>query len=421
MELLVLHSTHWSSALMRSRFSLVALAVAATLPSTASAVDFSYSGFSTAAYAQTDTDKANVGYVGQPDGINSDGSFETDSKIGVQMTATLNDYVSTTVQGVAYADLSGDWEPRLDWAYVRVRALQSLSFRAGYLRAPTFMYSDSVFVGYSNVWVRPPLEVYNLSPVYQIRGFDATWRTTVGPLQVAVNPYYGDSEVDIPEGTIDVPEWVGLATTVEYGSFLVRAGYSEVDIGAGPVSALTPLIATLRGIPSSVCSVCATEADRLDVDGTQIHNINVGVQFDDGTNFVATEFAQARSGEDYLIRSKSSGYATYGRRFGNVMPYLSYAILRRDDKAQSSAIPAVGPFAALNAAVNGVIASNGDQDSFGAGVRYELPAFSVLQGALVKLQFDHIDAKNGNGILNQVQPGFDGKLNMISASLDFIF
>ena len=104
---------------MRFRISTIALAVAAALPSLAAAVDFSYSGFSTAAYAQSDTDDAQVGYTGQRNGIDSDGTFAIDSKLGVQVTAKFNDMLSATVQGVAYADLTGDWEPHVDWAYVR--------------------------------------------------------------------------------------------------------------------------------------------------------------------------------------------------------------------------------------------------------------------------------------------------------------
>ena len=406
---------------MRSRFSLVALAVAAALPSLASAVDFSYSGFSTAGYAQSDTDDAQVGYSGQPEGIDSNGTFETDSKLGVQVTAKLNDTFSATVQGVAYANLAGDWEPRLDWAYLRAQPLQSLSFRGGYLRAPTFMYSDSVFVGYANIWVRPPVEVYNLSSVYQIRGVDATWRTNVGPMTLTVNPYFGDSEVELVGETLDVPEWLGLATTVEYSSITARIGYSELELGSTTKS-LVPLLDGLRAIPAAFCGACSSEASRLDMDGPVIKNLNVGVQFDDGKNFVASEFARIRSGGNYLVPDKNSAYATYGRRFGNIMPYVTYAQMRRDQPLQSDAIPAVGPLAVLNATVNSIMASTaGDQNSYSAGVRFEVPSFSVVKGALVKLQLDHIDTKDTNGMLNNVQPNFDGTLNMVSASFDFIF
>ena len=401
-----------------SRFSILAMAVAAALPTVASAVDFSYSGFSTAAYSQTDTDLADVGYSSQPDSIDKGGSFETDSKLGVQLTAKFNDIFSATVQGVAYTDLTGDFEPHLDWAYVRAQATQSLSFRGGYLRAPTFMYSDSVFVGYANTWVRPPLEVYNLSPVYQLLGVDATYRTQLGAFTVTVNPYFGESEVDTANLTLDVPEWKGLATSVNVGSFQARVGYGVVELktDANSISALTdPLFA----IPSSICAGCAPEAQKFIIGGAKIANFNVGVQYDDGTNFVATEYAKSNAdGGEYFMPDRYSAYVTYGRRFGNLMPYATLAGSRRETPMSTNAIS----IPALSDAVNGVIASQGatDQDSYSLGVRYELPSFSVVKGALVKFQYDHIDA-DGRGMLNNVQPGFDGKVDMVSASLDFIF
>lgn len=405
---------------MSSRCSVIALAVAAALPTVASAVDFSYSGFSTAAYSQSDTNRAQVGYSGQPDGIDKGGSFELDSKLGLQVTARFNDLVSATVQGVAYTDLSGDWEPRLDWAYLRLQPLQSVSLRGGYLRAPTFMYSDSVFIGYANTWVRPPLEVYGLSPVYQIRGVDATWRGNVGPFIVSVNPYAGDGEVDLQDETLDVPEWLGLATTVTYRSWQVRFGYSRIELGTTN-AAIAPLIDGLRAVPAAFCGTCVSEASKLDLDGAVVKNYNVGVQYDDGRNFLATEYGTARTGGNYVVPTRYGAYATYGRRFGNVMPYATFAISRRETVMHSDAIPAVGPLADLNAAVNAIIGSGStDQESYSVGVRYELPSFSVVNGALLKLQFDHIDA-DGRGDLINVQPGFDGKVNMISASFDFIF
>jgi hypothetical protein len=407
---------------MSSRFSIIALAVAAALPTVAGAVDFSYSGFSTAAYSQSDTNLADVAYTSQPDGIDKGGTFETDSKLGVQVTAKFNDMFSATVQGVGYADLTGDWEPHLDWAYVRAQATQSLSFRAGYLRAPTFMYSDSVFIGYANVWVRPPLEVYNLSPVYQIRGVDATYRTQLGGITLTVNPYYGDSEVETDASTIDVPHWMGLATTINYAAFQARVGYNrvELDTDLNQIGALTdPLLA----LPASVCGGCAAVARNLLIGGAKISNFNVGVQYDDGSHFVASEYAKANSdGGEYFMPDRYAAYLTYGYRFGNLMPYATIAGTRRETPLSTNAIPTTGALAMLSAGVNGVIQTQGttDQDSYSVGVRYELPSFSVVKGALVKLQFDHIDA-DGRGNLNNVQPGFDGKLDMVSASFDFIF
>jgi len=402
---------------MRFRISTIALAVAATLPSLASAVDFSYSGFSTAAYAQTDTDEAQVGYSGQPNGIDSDGTFGIDSKLGVQVTAKFNEMVSATVQGVAYADLTGDWEPHLDWAYVRLQPVSSLSFRAGYLRAPTFMYSDSVFIGYANVWIRPPLEVYNMSPVYQMRGVDATWRTTVGPVNVSINPYVGDGEADLPNDKLDVPHWSGIAATAEYRSLLFRVGYSQLELGS-TTAALLPLIQGLRAVPGAFCGACSSEADKLDLKGVKVKTSNVGVQYDDGANFIASEWAYSDTNDNYLVPNKAGAYVTYGRRISNVMPYATVATSRRHTPTESNAVQIPALAAGINATMAG---GYDDQNSYSLGVRYEVPSFSVLKGALVKLQYDRIDAEHGHGMLNNATANFDGSVNMVSASFDFIF
>jgi hypothetical protein len=407
---------------MRPRISVIALAVAAALPSMASAVDFSYSGFSTAAYAQSDTDLAQVGYIGQPEGIDSDGTFTTDSKLGVQVTAKFNDQFSAVVQGVAYADLTAKWEPHLDWAYVRYQPTSNLSARVGYLRAPTFMFSDSIFIGYANSWVRAPLEVYGLSPAFQLRGVDLVWSTNIGGATVSVQPYYGDSELDAgePAMTIEVSEWAGLAVTAQMGSFMARAGYASIELGSTTDQLVDP-INTLRSMAALGCTGCATDAGALDLNGARVKNSDVGVQFDNGSNLVIVEYAHRESGS-YVMPDMHSAYVSYGHRFGNLMPYGTYAIARRDDSDMSSAIPANSPFAPLAAIANGTIATgNDDQDSYTLGLRYEVPSFSVLKGAIVKLQYDHIEAKDGNGMFINVQPGFDGDTDMVSASFDFIF
>lgn len=407
---------------MSSRFPLIAIAVAAALPTVASAVDFSYSGFSTAAYSQTDTDLADVGYSSQPDSIDKGGSFEIDSKLGLQLTAKFDEMFSATVQGVAYTDLTGDWEPHLDWAYVRAQATQSTSFRAGYLRAPTFMYSDSVFVGYANTWVRPPMEVYNLHPVYQLLGVDATYRAQFGNAIVTVNPYYGEGEVELGTGKLEVTDWMGLATSVNYGSFQARIGYSRSTIDKSTL-AIGALTDSLRNIPTFMCEGCAGVADQLELEGAKIDNFNVGVQYDDGANFLASEYGEARSDQGgFLLPDRRAAYVTYGHRFGNLMPYATVAGLRRQEALSTNAIPAGGALGALSTTVNDLIQSAGanDQDSYSLGVRYEVPSFAMVKGAVVKVQYDHIDA-DGRGNLNNVMPGFDGKVNMFSASFDFIF
>lgn len=415
---------------MTSRISLLALAIAAALPSVAAAVDFSYNGFSTAAYSQTDTDKAQVGYSGQPEGIDSRGTLGFDSKLGMQLTAKLNDTFSATVQGVAYTDLTSEWEPHLDWAYVRAQVLPNLSARAGLLRTPLFMFSDSIFIGYSNVWLRAPLEIYNQSPVFQLRGVDLNWRGNVGPVTVGLQPYFGESYVDTEfrdeltgvttQTTLHAKGWTGLVVTAERGSLSLRTSYSRMEIDTD-IPAVQPLIDALGSIPAAFCAGCASVADSMHLKGTKYRNLALGAQYDDGTNVAIAEYAKRTDNGTTISPDMHAAYVTYGRRFGNFMPYATAAIHRVDSPLTTDAIPAVGPLAELAAGVNLAIANSSDQDSYSVGVRYELPSFSVVKGALLKLQYDHIDTDGGPGNLNFVTPDFAGTLDMFGMSLDFIF
>lgn len=414
----------------RTRLLAIAIAIAAALPSIASAVDFSYNGFSTASYSQTDTDKAQVGFSGQPDGIDSRGSAGFDSKLGVQVTAKFNDVFSATVQGVAYTDLTSDWEPHLDWAYLRAQVLPNLSARAGLLRTPMFMFSDSVFIGYSNVWLRAPFEIYNESPAFQLRGVDLNWRGSVGAVTVGLQPYFGESSVDTrnrdaltgvtTDTTLIAKGWTGLVATAEYGSLSLRAAWSRMKVETD-IPAVQPLIDAVESIPAAFCPGCADVAQGLHFDGTRYRSVSLGVQYDDGVNLAIAEFAKRIDNGNIVSADMHGAYATYGRRFGNFMPYFTTAIHRVDSPLTTDAIPAVGPLAPLAAGVNEAIANSSDQDSYSIGLRYELPSFSAVKGALLKVQYDRIETDGGPGNLNFVTPQFDGSVDMIGMSVDVIF
>jgi hypothetical protein len=226
-----------------------------------------------------------------------------------------------------------------------------------------------------------------------------------------------------PEESLDVPESAGIAATAEYNSLMARVGYSQIELGTS-FAQVRPLIDTLNALPAAFCGACANVAQRFNLEGLKIDLFDVGAQYDDGANIVIAEYASRSSGS-YVIADMYSAYATVGRRFGGLTPYASYALTRRDEVDQLT-LSMTGPLApmsrAINGAVNGALSiGDYDQDTISVGLRYEVPSFSVLSGALVKLQFDHIDAKDTGGMFIAVQPGFDGEVNMVSVSFDFIF
>lgn len=417
---------------MRSR-AAIATALLSLLPMVAMTADLSIDGFSTLAFATIDTDRAEYAYSTFSEGITSDGSFDYDSMLGVQGTLTFDEHWSVVAQVLVRKQADGDFEPNLDWAYLKWAPTSALFARAGLTRVPTFYHSDSVFVGYATPWVRPPIEVYGLSPVYLLEGVDVVWNPTVGPVSFDVQAFYGESDLEIyatsklqpgvpPRGSVDIPmkDWGGLLVTARYGSLTARVGYSDKRMDSEWI-VLQPLVAALTrsGYPQL--------ARELGFKGAKTPILNVVLNYDDGENFALVEMAD-RDSDSIAIAHVRGSYATLGRRFGSLTPYATYALYdvlseRSNDAIQ---VPAGSPLApllrALDANLDAIAAVVSDQETLSAGFRYDVPAFAWIKGAVLKLQADRIDPKDGGkGFLSVAEPGFSDVVHMYSVTFDFIF
>ncbi|MBK8971651.1 MAG: hypothetical protein IPM37_09875 [Hahellaceae bacterium] len=106
-------------------------------------------------------------------------SVDTDTVLGLQGQARLADRLSLTGQvlsrGYNYNSYS-DYEPQVSWLFLSYQMAPDLRIRAGRLRTPHYLYSDTLEVGYSYVWVRPPIDVYTpvFDPLANFNGTDFT-------------------------------------------------------------------------------------------------------------------------------------------------------------------------------------------------------------------------------------------------------
>ena len=141
---------------------------------------FSYSGFGTAAVDRTDTNDAQYVRTGQTAGAKTDPYLRTDSNFGLQGTVTPEDWLSGTVQVLAVNRYGDRFAPKFEWAYLKAKPLDGLAVRAGKLALPTFLISDSRYIGYANFWLRPPNEVYGEADFDTYQGGDLTYEHAVG-------------------------------------------------------------------------------------------------------------------------------------------------------------------------------------------------------------------------------------------------
>ncbi len=315
------------------------------------------------------------------------------SKFGGQFNYGITDSVSLTLQATAKAE-QDEWKANLEWAYLSWQANDRLMLRAGRLRTPVYMYSESIDVGFSYPWLRLPDEVYSQVQLSNYEGVDAVYNLPLSfgslSFQVAAGQakdrdiFAFDEMHDIDYRKVFGAN-VSLASN-DYGT--LRVGYTEADISAEIADTVVhPLAGAMR-------------LTLQDYDKQKGKFTSIGYQYDNGTWLSANEWTSR------VIEADGSGsvdafYLMGGRRFGEFLAHVTYAQLDDDE---------------------------GRQSSWTLGLNYNLLANLVL-----KSEYKRVDTRGGyNGVFVQsAQDVFDGVLagaparnfdgDILSVGVDFVF
>ena len=135
---------------MRLRYSTLCFGTL-LLSSFAQASDVNFSGFGSIIAGVKDHSREGYSYARYED---THFSFEPDSLVGLQATTQINDKASASIQLLARGAL--DWDAEVDWAYLSYQVTYSFTWLAVLIRAPFFLYSDYISVGYAYPCITPP-------------------------------------------------------------------------------------------------------------------------------------------------------------------------------------------------------------------------------------------------------------------------
>ena len=395
------------------------------------------SGFGTIAF--THSGEKNADYVGnrfQPNGAGHTRStdFGPDSKIGAQLSAQFNDQWSGVLQVVSQHQYDNSYKPMVEWANIKYQVAPELSVRAGRIALPSYLISESRFVGYANTWAHVPTEVYSVLSLTSGDGIDLTHRKSFGDINNTFQAFFGTAKANLP---LEVkakskPTW-GLNDSVEFGSWTLRAGYSSYDIDLdGP--SISGLFAGLDAIAANAGAVLLPEfqlaaqqaaglSKKYSTKGIKVSALSLGLNYDPGEWFVMSEFV-AFQGEGLFTNSKS-WYGTVGYRLGAFTPYFSYASTKADVRNEAGITSLTGsPLDDAAAVINGGLNTslnsvNGSQATTSVGIRWD-----AMSNVAVKAQYDRIKlGSNSAGRLTNLQPGFKsgGNVDLFSVSVDFVF
>ncbi len=381
---------------------------------------FSFSGFGTLGVVHSSENQADfTSVISKPNGAgySHNWSADVDSLLGGQVTAKLSSRLSAVLQVIAEQNYDDTYRPHVEWANIQYQFTPTFRARVGRTVLPTFLLSDTRNVAYTYPWVRPPLEVYRLMPVSSIDGVDAHYRIYAEGITNNVQVNYGSAQIRLPgAGTIKGEQAWSLSYRVEYHAATVHIAYQSAKL---TLDSVEPLFDGFSQFGPEGVAI----ADKYDLDNKPLHVLTVGAAYDPGQWFVMAEWG--RSDTHSLYGSGTAWYASGGYRLGKFTPYLTYARAKADNLSDPgldlSTVPPslVGTAAGLNATLNSLLSTKPVQTTFSVGGRWD-----VMSNAALKLQYDHTRIGAGSsGVLTNLQPGFQagGSINVISATLDFVF
>ncbi len=403
------------------RLFLFHLLMSAGLPA-ARAVDIpslpgvSISGFGTVGFVHNSTGGGEfIRDQLQPRGVADGWSGDVDSRFGLQLNANLNDQIEIVVQGVSKYTYAGNYSPALTWAFASYAASPDLRIRAGRLGWDVYLLADSRDVGYSYLWVRPPVDYFGLLLLSYFDGGDVVYKHQFAGGLVSAKIYGGLIDQNIPvDGGDDFDlsgsTIVGGNLSFRKGEWLFRASYGVARIDK-ELPGLVPLLTALRGTGSPTAEALA---DDLGFAGETVEFASAGSAWEHGPWQAQLMYSYVTT-DSLSLPTSHSGYFMFGYRHGKWSPYFTAAGTVSEDEQAETGFPQPNP---LDAAVEMVLArSQSKQHTLSLGLRYDF-----MPNVDLKAQVDRVHVyDHATSLWRRPSADWDGDATLFSLTLDFVF
>ena len=382
----------------------------------------SFSAFGTAGLTHSSESKADFVATDLQEkgaGASSTWSPYVDSRLGAQLTGRFSPQLAGVVQVISEQRYDGTFKPEWEWVNLKYSATPDFSVRAGRIVLPTFLLSDARKVGYAYPWVRPPAELYNLVPITNSDGVDASYRLHWGEASNTVQLIYGEGRARSPvDGAVITGKkgW-GVFNTLEHGKTTVHLAYFRTRL-TSPASRNVETLTLLYGGAEGAALV-----DRYGQTNKPADVMAVGASYEGDHWFLMGEYGRILTRSAYGDRE--GGYLSTGYRISKLTPYVTYAFADVRSNTSDPGLTMTGNpivdarYTALNTELNHLLNSAPRQKTFSVGLRWD-----ACKDVALKFQFDHARlGDNSYGLLNNRQAGYTrgGVYNLFSVTVDFLY
>lgn len=354
--------------------------------------------------------------ITQPEGARNSLNTDLDTRLGLQLDARLAARVDTTIQVLTRYRYDGSYRPELTWGFLRYVPQPDLEVRLGRLGWDVYMLSDSRDVGYSYLWVRPPVEYYGHLQLSKITGADLVWRRPLGNGVLSSKAFAGEVTSRIP---LDMASYSNLSGSWLYGGYFdyqwadwqVRLGITRLELKTelrGEAGRQLERLGAERGAEFE-------ELLGLTRLKTTFHFATVGVAYDRGPLQAQLMYSHIDSKDD-AHSDLHTGYFSLGYRMGRWTPYFTLSAVEADGSPTPGldGLPESVGFAEIFVGTTDI-----NQHTVSLGARYEWSP-----QVAVKLQADRTKVRRPADFVllwNEPDSTWSGRATLFSATVDFVF
>ncbi|MCE1229565.1 MAG: hypothetical protein LWX11_08785 [Firmicutes bacterium] len=387
-------------------------------------------GFGTLGLAWSSTRDAEfIREPSQPRGTARRFDPNTDSRLGLQLNVRLSEHFSAVGQVVSRYRYDATYTPDLTWAFLNYAPMPELQIRLGRVGWDVFQLADTRNVGYSYLWVRPPVDFYGPLQVTCMDGGDVAWTESLGAqrtlrMKVAAGRASSVDQIGVaasgPRVTLAGTKIVGATVEYQQDTLNLRAAWALAEPTRNYPKPFSDLQEGMMAFAQMLHDPrLEAEAVNLNFRGTRFNYYSLGTTWEPSPVRVESALAMSHASSGPVPDMKM-GYVSLGYRWGATVPYLMVSrLLSERPDIYVGNLPYLGPQG--QALAQGYMeyrtGQRGEQTTWSAGCRWDFHSKMAL-----KFQMDRVFAEPSARMLwRNVSPSWNGQATIASVMLDFVF
>ncbi|MCZ8073790.1 MAG: hypothetical protein O9341_06620 [Paucibacter sp.] len=346
-----------------------------------------------------------------------------DTVLGLQLRWSSSETVEWVWQVQARDDLSRGYRPNTEWAYLGWQFAPDWSLRVGRQPLPIFLSSESSRVGFAHTPVRPMSAVYGLNSSEPVDGVNASWSGAALGGNLSWDLGAGRNRLTVPRGRVDTQALLASALRWQREGLALRLGAAAFRFDL-----ISPgLEAQLQALSNSpqLCLNCSEVLpQRARTRGVEGHVINLALVWEHEDWTLTTE-AMRRGGNSAFNAKVHAWYALLSHRFGRWTPYAAIGRSAHTEAPLGLQAAPGSPEASAQSLADLDLSLQRPWDR-----RIELLGlrWDCFEKLALKLQLERWTATRDrstprDGEIRLLPHGapWDGRLNLLTVSADFVF